>query len=151
MQNGAAESTINSIMLVGRTVIVESCLGNWFWFRATTAGKEASHVTFKERVEMRQHQSMYGEKKNVSVYWAFGFGCRAYVYQDKLRWENGRQMEEAVFVGFVPNMSAWAFWIPVDKKIMESNQVKFDEHEFPYQTRRIVEQHLSDNPKDILS
>ena len=46
-QNGAAESIINLIMLVARTVIVESGLGGRFWFRAATAGKDARNVTFK--------------------------------------------------------------------------------------------------------
>ena len=36
-QNGPEESTINSIMLVARTVMVESGLGDRFWFRAATA------------------------------------------------------------------------------------------------------------------
>ncbi len=31
--------------------------------------------------------------------------------------------KEAVYVGFVPNMGAWACWVPEDKKIMTTNQV----------------------------
>jgi hypothetical protein len=41
LQNGPAESTINSIMLIARTVMVESGLGGRFWFRAATAGIDA--------------------------------------------------------------------------------------------------------------
>jgi hypothetical protein len=51
--------------------------------------------------------------------------------------------KEAVYVGFVPNMSAWAFWVPKDKKIMTTNQVRFigfNEHEFPFRKRKMVEQ-----------
>ena len=80
-QNGATESTINSIMLVARTVMVDSSLGGRFWFKAATAGKDASNVTFKERIGMTPHQAMYGEKKDVSDFRAFG--CRAWVYLDK--------------------------------------------------------------------
>ena len=47
-QNGA----VNSIMLIARTVMVESGLGGRFWFRAATAGKDARNVTFKERIGM---------------------------------------------------------------------------------------------------
>ena len=76
-QNGAAESTINSIMsrLVARIVMVESGLGGRFWFRAATADKVARNVTFKERtsIGMTQHQAMYEENKDVSDYRAFGF------------------------------------------------------------------------------
>ena len=81
MQNGAAEPTINSIMLVARTVMVESDLVGRFWLRAATAGKDARNETFKERIGMSPHQAMYGDKKDVSDYQAFG--CQAYVYEDK--------------------------------------------------------------------
>ena len=59
---------------------------------------------------------------------------------------------EAIYVGFVPNLRAWAFWIPEDKnlKIRTTNQARFDEHEFPFRKRKMVEQHLSDNSTDIL-
>ncbi len=83
------------------------------------------------------------------------FGCRAWVYLDNLkqRREKGKhtpRAKEAVYVGFANNMSAWAFWILEDKKIMTSNQVKFSEHEFPFRTRKMVDQFLSDNSTDIL-
>ncbi len=47
-------------------------------------------------------------------------------------------------------MSVWALWIPEDKKIMISNQVKFAEHEFPFLTWKMVDRFLSDNSTDIL-
>jgi hypothetical protein len=122
-QNGSAEAMINSIMMSARTVMAESGLGGRFWFRAATAGKDARNVTFKERIGMTPYQAMYGEKKDVSNFRAFG--CRAWVYLDKQRREKGKHTQrakEAVYVGFVPNMSAWAFWIPEDKKIMTTNQ-----------------------------
>ena len=125
--------------------MVESGLGGRFWCRAATAGKDARNVTFRERIGKTQHQAMYGEKKDVSDCRAFR--CRAYVYEDKQRRANGKhtpRAKEAIYVGFAPNMSAWAFWIPEDKKIRTTNQARFDEHEFP------LEQHLSDNYTDIL-
>jgi hypothetical protein len=45
-RNGAAESTINSIMFIARTVIVESGLGGRFWFKIAAAGKDATHHDF---------------------------------------------------------------------------------------------------------
>ena len=110
MQNGAAEPTINSIMLVARTVMVESDLVGRFWLRAATAGKDARNETFKERIGMSPHQAMYGDKKDVSDYRAFG--CRAYIYEDKQCRANGMHTpsaKEAIYVGFVLIMSAWAF------------------------------------------
>ena len=125
-QNGAAESTINSIMMSARTVLAESELGGRFWFKAANAGKDARNVTYKERIGMSPYQAMYGEKKDVSDFRAFG--CRAWVYLDKQRREKGKhtpRAKEAIYVGFTNNMSVWAFYIPVDGKIINSNQVKF--------------------------
>ncbi len=47
-QNGPAEATINWIMLIARTVMVESGLGGRLWFRAAAAGIDARNATFKE-------------------------------------------------------------------------------------------------------
>ena len=100
---------------------------------------------------MTPYQAMYGEKKDVSNFRAFQ--CRAWVYLDKQRQEKGKhtpRAKEAVYVGFVLNMSAWAFQVPEDKKIKTTNQVRFDKHEFPFRKRKMMEQHLSDNSTDIL-
>ena len=51
-QNGQAESSINSLMKLGRSVMVESCLGGQFWFSAMMAAKVAGNATFKERINM---------------------------------------------------------------------------------------------------
>jgi transposase InsO family protein len=37
-QNGAAESTIQSIMMIARTMMAESGLVGRFWFKAASAG-----------------------------------------------------------------------------------------------------------------
>ncbi len=52
-----------------------------FWFKAAMADKDARNSAYKERVGMVPHQAMYGEKKVVSDFKAFG--CRAWVYLDK--------------------------------------------------------------------
>jgi hypothetical protein len=44
-QNGAAKSTINSIMLIARTVMVESGLDGQFWFKAAAAGATSRHAS----------------------------------------------------------------------------------------------------------
>jgi hypothetical protein len=61
--------------------MVESRLGGQLWFRAATAGKDASNVTFKEQISMTPYQAMYGEKRAVADYQAFR--CSAWVCLDK--------------------------------------------------------------------
>ena len=125
--------------------MADSGLGGRFWFKAGSAGKDARNLTFKERIGMTLHQAMYGENRDVSDLRALG--CRAWVYLDKQCRENGKhtpRAKEAIYVasGFANNMSVWALWIQEDKKIMTSNQVKFAEHEFPFRTRKMVDQFL---------
>jgi hypothetical protein len=143
-QNSAAESTINSIMMSAQTVMAESGLGGRFWFKAASAGKDARNKTFKEEIRTMLHQAIYGKKRDMSDFRAFC--CRAWVYLDK----HTPRAKEAIYVGFANNMSQWALWTLEDKKIMTSNQVKFSEHEFPFQTRKMVDQFLLDNITDIL-
>ena len=80
---------------------------------------------------MTPDEDMYGEKKDVSDFRAFG--CRAWVYLDKQRREKGKhttRAKEAVYVGFADNMSAWAFWIPEEKKTLTTNHLKFSDMNF---------------------
>ncbi len=141
-QNGPAESTINSIMSIARTVMVESGLGGRFWFRAATAGIDAHNATFKARIGTTPHHLMYGQKKDVSCFRAFG--CRAWVYIDPQHRAKGKHTPragEAIYVGFANNTSVWSFYVLERKKIVTTNQVKFSEHEFPFRKRRMVEKH----------
>ncbi len=64
-------------MMTAQTVMAEFGLGGRFWFKAASAGNDARNVKFKERIG----KAMYGEKRDVSDFRAFG--CRASVYLDK--------------------------------------------------------------------
>ena len=56
--NWPAESTINAIMLIVRTVMVESGLSGRFWFKAATAGKDARNAVYKERIQTNPHHAI---------------------------------------------------------------------------------------------
>ncbi len=78
--------------------------------------------------------------------------CRR-VYIDPQRRAKGKHMpraEEAIYVGFAINTSAWSIYVPKRKKIVTTNQVKFSEREFPFRQRSMVEKHLIDNSTDML-
>ena len=49
-QNGLAKAAINLIMMISRTVMVESGLGGRFWFKSALAAVEARNATYKERI-----------------------------------------------------------------------------------------------------
>ncbi len=80
-QNGAAESTINSIMLIASTVMAESGLGGQFWFKAAAAGTDVRNASFKAHIKASPHQALFRAPKDVSRFRAFR--CKAVIYLNK--------------------------------------------------------------------
>ena len=150
-QNGLAEASINSIMRLARTVMAESGLGGRFWFKAAEAGVDARNVTFKERLKETSWTRMYGEPKDVSRYRPFG--CRAWVHLNSDRRDKGKhtpRAQEAIYLGFEPNTSAWSFFIPEKQQLWTTNQAQFDEHSFPFRKTTIIDKYRMDCANDIL-
>jgi hypothetical protein len=58
--------------------------------------------------------------------------------------------QEAIYLGFEPNTSAWSFFIPERQTLWSTNQAQFDEHVFPFRKRSIVDKFQRDNSVDIL-
>jgi hypothetical protein len=132
--NGLAESAINSIMMAARTIMAESGHGGRFWFRAALAARDASNVTYKERIGTTPWRRMHGEMRDASRFRA-AFGCRAWVYLDADRRKKGNHTAravEAINLGFKPTTSAYCFFIPEKNNLMTSNQARFDAYSFPF-------------------
>ncbi len=130
-------------MLIARTVMAESGVGGRFWFKAAAAGTDARNATFKARIKTSPHQAFIGGPKDVSRFRAFG--CKAAVYLNKERQENGKHTArgiDAINLGFARNTSAYVLYIPERKTLMILNQVKLNEHEFPFRKQKMVEQFL---------
>jgi len=62
-QNGLAEAAINSIMMISRTVMVESGLGGRFWFKSALAAIDARNATYKERIGTTPWRRMHSERR----------------------------------------------------------------------------------------
>ena len=73
-QNGLAEASVNSVTMLGRTVMAGSGLGSQFWFSAlaTMHCVNYRNVTFKERLGTTPHEKLYGRKKDVSRFRPYG-------------------------------------------------------------------------------
>ena len=104
-------------MKLALSTMVESGLGGQFWFSAALAANDARNVTYKEHIRMTPWEIMYGSKKNVSDYLAFG--CLSYVYMNKDRRGNGKHLSQAlnaIHLGFASdhNMSAHKIYCFVD-------------------------------------
>ena len=153
-QNGQPESSINSLMTLARSTMVESGLGGQFWFSAMMAAKDARNATYKERITTTPWMLMHGKKRDVSKFRAFG--CRAYIYLNDERRGKGKHISravEAINLGFATDhdMSAYKFFVPETRKLMLCNQAKFDELYFPYSKQKIIDQDKEDHLTNILT
>jgi hypothetical protein len=115
--------------------MVESGLGRQFWFSAALAAKDARNVTYNERIRLTPYLYMYGKKKDISQFRAFG--CQAYMYLNEERRGKGKDIPravEAINLCFATdhNISGYKLYIPSSQKIVISNEVRFDELRFPY-------------------
>jgi hypothetical protein len=145
-QNGLAEAAINSIMMISRTVMVESGMGGRFWFKSSLAAVDARNATYKGRIGTTPWRLMHGEMRDVSRFGAFG--CRAWFHLNSERREKGKHTQlavEAINLGFEPNTSAYSFFISEKNMLMSSNQAKFNEGVFSFRKQKVVEQYQSDN------
>jgi hypothetical protein len=59
-----------------------------FWFKTAAAWTDARNATFKEHIKTSPRQAMFREQNDVSRFRAFG--CKAVVYLDNERRENGK-------------------------------------------------------------
>ncbi len=133
MQNGLAESAINSIMRLACTVMAESGLGGRFWFKAAAAGVDAHNATYKHLLGETPCSQMYCEPKDVSLFRAFQ--CRVFMHLNSDRRDKGKHTPHSlmeVYLEFEPNTSSWSFFIPEKNMVWSMNQAQFDEHSFPF-------------------
>ena len=153
-QNGAAEGSVRSIMLLGRTTMAESGCGGKFWFRSSTNGKDARNATYCARIGTTPHMKIYGVPKDVSKFRAFGSEC--FMYLNKDRRDLGKHTARArrmVYMGFASddNTSAWKLYDPEKNKFYTSNQVKFNERVFPFRTEAMLNKYAAGGENDIFS
>ena len=146
-QNGLAESSINSLMTLARAQLAESGLSGRFWFRALSCSTDARNATYHERTKTTPFRAIYGRKQNLSKFRAFG--CRAYLYLNEERRPAGKyhpRAVEGIHLGFATdsNTSGYVIYIPATKKIILSNQVRFDELLFPYRKSEIVDKFVEE-------
>ena len=131
--------------------MAESGLGGRFGSKQQMPGRTPEMLPTRNALGCHRTKPCMVKRKMFRISGAFG--CRAWVYLDKQRRQKGKhtpRATEAIYVEFTDNMSAWTVYIPEDRKIMSTNQVKFSEHEFPFRNRKMIDQFLSDNSTDIL-
>ena len=100
-QDGLAEASIKSTIMLVKCGITDSGLGARFWFSAATNGKDCRNATYKHRIRNTPYGLLHGEKKDLSK--CRPFRCRAYMHLTKAQHEKGEdalRAVEAVNLGF---------------------------------------------------
>jgi hypothetical protein len=90
------------------------------------AAKDTRIVPYKERIRMTPYLYMYGRKKDISKFRAFG--CQAYMYLNEEQRGKGKHIPraiEAINLGFATdhNISGYKLYISSTRKIVTSNEM----------------------------
>ncbi len=80
--------------MIAQTVMVESGLGAWLWFKAAAAGKDAHNVMYKVQIKNSPHQTMYKEPKDVTQFRSCG--CKALLNMNKDLQEKRKNTARAI-------------------------------------------------------
>jgi hypothetical protein len=147
----ASESAINSIMMISRTIMVESGLGSRFWFKSAMTGCEARNVTHKERIGTTPWRLMHGNKRMYPDF-AHSLGGHGFISTKKeektgnIRSGQWRQSTLDSNLTQARNHSSFR----KEHNNVIQNQAQFDERVFPFRKKKMVEQYQSDDSTDIL-
>ena len=132
-QDGLAEASIKSTIMLAKCGIADSGLGAPFWFSAMVNGKNCRNATYKHRIRNTSYGLLYGEKKDLSMHLTKALHAKG---KDALR------AVEAINLGFSSdcNMSASKLYIPSTRQIIVINQAVYDERFFPYRKEELIKQ-----------
>ena len=96
-QDGLAEASIKSTIMLAKCGIIDSGFGAPFWFRAATNGKDCRNATYKHQIRNTPYgllYGVYGEKEDLSK--CRPFRCRGYVHLSEAWREKGKSALRAV-------------------------------------------------------
>jgi hypothetical protein len=153
-----AESAINSIMIVSRTIMVKSELGARFLFNSAVAGCDARNVIDKERIGTTPWRPMHSEKV---MYPSpdFACGCPAWVHlkilnsqrRDKGSNHTTQAVEQcySIHLAFKPKTSFFILF-PEKNTVISSNQAQLNEIVLLFWKKTIVEKYHFNNTTDVL-
>ena len=124
-QNGVAGRLNRSLLEKIRCLLSQSGLEKIFWAEALTYASHLINRLPSSAIEGKTPMEMWSGKPAHDYDQLKVFGCPAYyhVRTDKLE----PRARKAIFVGFKRGVKGYKLWDPVDKKIVLSRDVTFDE------------------------
>ncbi|CAI7932011.1 unnamed protein product, partial [Closterium sp. NIES-54] len=136
-QNGIAERRIGMVMDVARTSMIHAAAPHFLW---PFAVQYAAHqINLQPRVSLPETTPTLRWTGKVGDASAFRvWGSRAFV-RDTTTDKLSSCAVPCVFLGFPPDAPGWQFYHPTSRRVLSSQDVKFDEsvsyyHLFPYRT-----------------
>jgi len=132
--NGMVERAHRTIFNKVRAMLADTKLPKTLWGEAAvTAGKMHNLTPTSSNPSKTPFQEFIGRKPEAKHLRAFG--CASYVHiQQPAGQKAAPRAMKGWFVGYSVTSSGWRVWIPENNRIVESRDVKFIEHEFPFTT-----------------
>ena len=128
-QNGAAERLNRTLMEKVRTMLIECGLSLPFWAEAVTTANYLRNRSPVSGLDKTPYELFTGIKPDVSHLRVFG--CVAYAHVPKqLRRKLEPTAVRGVFLGYQPDSKAYRIMLDVNKKVVISRDVTFNEYAF---------------------
>ncbi|CAI7910845.1 unnamed protein product [Closterium sp. NIES-54] len=136
-QNGIAERHIGLVMEVARTSMIHAGAPHFLWkFAVRYAAHQLNLWPRVSLLETSPTLRWTGKVGDASVFWVWG--SRAFVRDTSADKLSARAIP-CVFLGFLPDAPGWQFYHPTSRRVLPSQDVKFDESVpfyrlFPYRS-----------------
>jgi transposase InsO family protein len=130
-QNGIAERLNRTINDKARCMLGNAKLPKQFWAEAVRTANYIRNNSLCKPCENKTPMELWnGYKPNVSYFKIFG--CTAYATLPKQHrsWKYGERAVKTIFLGYLDNRKGYRLWNPKNRTIINSRDVKFNEHLF---------------------
>lgn len=147
-QNGVAERRNRTLVDSARSILMQANLPNSFWSEAiNTANYVRNRCISKSLDTSTPYEIWSGKKPNVGHLRTFG--CKVFVTdtnpgKDKFQ----PRAKESTFVGYSSESKAYRIWIPTEKRVRLSRDVKFLEETSSDHPERTADPESLDDDED---
>ena len=138
-QNGIAERRNRSIMDYARTLMIEKNVALKYWREVvSTIVYTLNCVQVKKGTHLTPFELWYGYSPNVKYFKVFGSKC--YILKEFKNGKLDAKSEEGIFLGYSKRSKAYKCLNTNTNKVVESENVNFDEYTKVYEAEPMKEQ-----------
>ena len=127
LQNGIVERRNRSVIDCAKTLMMEKNVTLKYWREAvSTSIYSLNRVQINKGTNATPFELWYGHLPNVNHFKVFG--CKCYILKESRNDKFDAKSDEGIFLGYSTRIKAYKCLNVNTKKIVESENINFDEH-----------------------